>query len=75
MAPYIHCHAHALNLVVQDTVKSSQALKETLAVCSEICSLIRSSPKRNSMLESLKSEMGGEDGDRPGRITSFCPTR
>ena len=69
--------AHALNLAVQDCVKECQQMRETLAVCSEICAAIRSSPKRNAMLESLKASALATDDDvaHPGRIVSFCLTR
>ena len=79
---YVHCHAHALNLAVQDAVKACDLVKETLDIVSEISSIIRSSPKRNAMLEELKNIAAVENDDacdeesaRPGRITTFCRTR
>ena len=79
---YVHRHAHALNLAVQDAVKACDLVKETLDIVSEISSLIRSSPKRNTMLEELKNIAAVENDNacdkesaRPGRITTFCRTR
>lgn len=72
-ALYVHCHAHALNLAVQDTVKKNTLLKDTMAIVAEISSIIRTSPKRNALLERLK-EVHADD-EKAGRITTFCPTR
>ena len=70
-ALYIHCFNHALNLGVNDTMKSIQLLKDTLSFSEEIIILIKKSRKRETMLKNLKladSEAG------PG-VKTFCRTR
>lgn len=70
-AIYVHCYAHSLQLGIQDAVKSSQLLTNTLNVCAEVASLIRSSPKRSGHLERMKEAVKQPTVG----IRSLCPTR
>ena len=71
--PFIHCHAHALNLAVGDCIKSSNICREALETAFEISKLINFSPKRNAAFDKIKAEIAVDDF--VGGITKFCLTR
>ena len=74
-AHYSHCHCHSLSLSVKDLTKQSKLLSDTAG---EITVLIKFSPKRETMLASLK-EVTVEDADNkcsaPKNITKLSTTR
>ena len=70
-AIYTHCYGHALNLAASDTIKRCSLMKSTLDAIHEICKLVKSSPKRDALLQQIKQEV---QADVPG-IHVLCPTR
>ena len=44
-ALYTHCYGHAVNLAVQDAVKTNSVLRDTLDTVEEMRKLIKKSPK------------------------------
>ena len=70
-AIYTHCYGHALNLAAGDTIKRCSVMKNTLDAIHEICKLVKSSPKRDALLQQIKQEV---QADAPG-IRVLCPTR
>ena len=70
-AVFIHCYGHALNLSVNDTVKKCNIMRDCLDTCYELIKLIKFSPKRSAMLNSIKKEVGD---DAPA-VRTLCPTR
>ena len=70
-AIFTHCNGHVLNLAVGDTIKQCQLMKSTLEVITEISKLIKKSPKRDSLLQKLKSELAPESPS----FRMLCPTR
>ena len=71
LALYVHCYAHCLQLAVQDLTKSLPVIQSALDITSEIAKLIKSSPKRESMLNTLTSSIEGPSV----RMRTLCPTR
>ena len=71
LALYVHCYAHCLQLAVQDLTKSLPLIQSALNITSEIAKLIKSSPKRKSMLNTLTSSIEGPSV----RMRTLCPTR
>lgn len=70
-AHFTHCHAHALNLAVGDTIKRIKLLRHTMDTAFEISKLLRFSPKRDAMFLKIKNEVSpGTTGFR-----TLCPTR
>ena len=69
-AVFTHCYGHALNLSVNDTVKKCNIMRDCLDTCYEIIKLIKFSPKRNVMLNSIKEKVGD---DAPS-VHTLCPT-
>ena len=51
---YTHCYGHALNLAASDTVKRCNLMKNTVDTVHEICKLVKSSPKRDGLLQQIK---------------------
>ena len=70
-AIYTHCYGHALNLAANDTVKRCDLMKNTLDTAHEICKLVKSSPKRDALLQQIKQDV---QADIPG-VRVLCPTR
>lgn len=56
-ALFIHRYGHSTNLSVQDFVKLVQKIKDLLDTTYEVTTLIKKSPKRESMLEEIKDEV------------------
>lgn len=70
-AIFIHCMAHCLNLCLQDCSSSCFCVNEALTLTSELSTLIRASPKRLALFETLQNELApGSPGIKP-----LCPTR
>ena len=70
-ALYTHCYGHALNLAVQDVIKGTKLMDDTLSTVYEITKLIKKSPKRDVIFSKLKDEI---PECSPG-IRILCPTR
>ena len=70
-ALYTHCYGHALNLACSDAMKGCKLMRNALDTSYEIVKLVKKSPRRDAMLQKLKTEM---QEDSPG-IRLLCPTR
>ena len=70
-AIYTHCYGHALNLAAGDTIKQNKLLCDALDITSEISKLLKYSPRRDSLFETLKKELAP---DVPS-FRTLCPTR
>ena len=57
-AIFTHCYGHALNLAASDTLKQSRVMKEALDTTREITKLIKCSPRREAVFQSLKDSTG-----------------
>ena len=55
-----HCRAHSLSLGVKDTVKACTILSDTIDTSKEIITLIKYSPKRETMLGEEKDNVERE---------------
>nr|CAH7742351.1 unnamed protein product [Callosobruchus chinensis] len=69
-AIHVHCVAHSLNLVVQDTIKDA-AIRDFLALIRELIIFVRGSPKRQACFETLQAA----DDAQNLTLRPFCPTR
>ena len=47
----VHCFAHCLNLVLQDSAKKCDSIRNALDIVIEICKLIKQSPKLTVVFE------------------------
>lgn len=76
-AIYIHCHAHSLNLAIQDMVKSSDVVKDCLDISYEITKLIKYIPKSDAKLKAIQDEdkYSTDVGGRYAQIRLFYATR
>ena len=50
-ALYTHCYRHALNLAIQETIKSIKLMEDTLDRTYEIIKLIKKSPRREEIFK------------------------
>ena len=66
-----HCYGHVLQLAVGDTVKEIKLLGNTLDTTYEISKLLKFSPKRDALFDTLKITIAP---DCPG-FRTLCPTR
>ena len=67
----VHCFARCLSLVLQDSAKKCDSIRNALDIVIEICKLIKQSPKRTVIFEQCKQELSlSGSGLRP-----LCPTR
>ena len=70
-AVYTHCYGHSLNLAAADADKRSTLMKSALDTTYEITTLVKYSPRRGAIFETLKSQLAP---DGVG-IRILCPTR
>lgn len=59
-ALYVHCLAHSLNLYLQDASRSCSLVRDSLELVMEIVKLIKYSPKRTTLFNTMKSQVGSE---------------
>jgi len=71
---YTQCYAHALNLVIGESIKHSKVSCDALGVAYKISKLIKFSPKRNAAFDQIKVGNTDEQASLAG-IQTFCPTR
>ena len=71
---YVHCLAHSLNLCIQHTAKGCELIRNVMDFLYEIIQLIKCSPKRLTLFNSIRAEvsLGGENTPL---LRSICPTR
>lgn len=74
-ALYVHCLAHSLNLCVQDASKMCNLLRDTLDFIQNLVQLIKFSPKRLHLFESLRKEVTLNTGETLPSLRTLCPTR
>lgn len=71
-AIYVHCSAHCLSLVVQDSIEGIATVKNLIGVLKEMIKFVHDSPKRFNEFKTLQEK--DQDNDSP-ILTPFCPTR
>ena len=70
---FVHCWAHNLNLVLQDTVKNVLVCRQIFDLLNKLYVVIEGSPKRHGEYLSYVSELCLDDGQRI--LQSLCSTR
>ena len=74
-----HCHGHSLSLAVKDLTSSCAILLDTMGTVGEICVLVKYSPKRENILDSLEKNVEGEvteeDVKKHLSLNKLCTTR
>ena len=74
------CQGHSLSLAIKSLTKDCTILRNTLGTVGEICVLVKHSPKREKMLESIMENTEGEfeeqpKTDHPSKLDKLCVTR
>ena len=70
-ALHVHCLAHSLNLCLQDACRSCNSVRDSLQLVMEIIKLIKFSPKRTTLFNTIKSQLSPETHS----LKPLCPTR
>ena len=70
-ALYVHCFAHSLNLCLQDASRSCTPIRDSLELVMEIVKLIKFSPKRTTLFNTIKSQLSPDTQN----LKPLCPTR
>ncbi|XP_065900823.1 zinc finger MYM-type protein 1-like [Dysidea avara] len=74
-ALYVHCLAHSLNLCLKDVTKTCDMIRDVLNFIYELTQLIKMSPKRLTLFESLRKEVTVNTGELTPHLRMLCPTR
>ena len=75
---YVHCFAHSLNLCVQEVAKNCELLRNCMEFISQLVKLIKLSPKRLHLFETMRNEITFSDGESAlpsPALRKLCPTR
>ena len=70
-AIYVHCFAHSTNLCLQTLGRLSECIHSALEFVMGVAQLIRYSPKRSSLFDTLRSQVSCE----APTLKPLCPTR
>ena len=68
-----HCYGYSLYLAVNDTMKQTQLMKNSLETTYEICKLIKYSSRRETIFRKLKT--GSNKTTKGIGVQVLCPTR
>lgn len=74
---YVHCFAHSLNLCVQEVTRKCDLLQNCMDFIYHLVQLIKFSPKRLNLFESVRKEivlLDSEESLTPS-LRPLCPTR
>lgn len=74
-AIFVHCTAHILNIVVQDTMQNIVKIRDFLAILRSIISFVKDSTKRQAIFNSLQAEQSVIGSSNNVSLRPFCPTR
>lgn len=76
-ALYVHCFAHSLNLCIQEASKQCSLLHNAMQVVYDLVQLIKFSPKRLALFDSLRKEVSVQSGGEilSPSLRTLCPTR
>lgn len=74
---YVHCFAHSLNLSVQEVTKKCELLRNCMDFIYQLVQLIKYSPKRLTLFESLRKDITVSSGDSSvfPLLRTLYPTR
>ena len=56
MATYVHCYAHRLNLVLQDSCQSIKEIRNTIGTLNCLYAFVERSAKRHALFHGLQAE-------------------
>jgi hypothetical protein len=70
-AVYVHCVAHSLNLVVQESMQHIPAVRNFINTCKDIINTVKDSPKRLALFETIQDDTM----ENNTALQPFCPTR
>ena len=74
---YVHCFAHSLNLSIQEVTRKCEMLRNCMDFIYQLVQLIKYSPKRLTLFDSLRKGITVSSGDSTvlPSLRTLCPTR
>lgn len=72
-AIYVHCAAHNLNLVVEDSINCTAEIRNFISLTKEMIVFVKGSPKRLSSFEKIQA--ASDEDEKSINLRNFCPTR
>ena len=73
-ALYVHCLAHSLNLCLKDVTNTCEIIRDVMNFIYELAQLIKMSPKRLTLFDSLRKEVSINTGEFTPQLRMLCPT-
>ena len=74
-ALYVHCLAQSLNLCLKDVTNTCEIIRDVMNFIYELTQLIKMSPKRLTLFDSLRKEVSINTGELTPHLRMLCPTR
>lgn len=74
-ALYVHCLGHCLNLCLKDVTNTCELVRNVMDFIYNLFQLIRFSPKRLSLFDSLRKDVALNSGETTPSLRMLCPTR
>ena len=74
-ALYVHCLAHNLNVCFKEVTKQCALVRNVMNFIYDLVQLIRFSPKRLTLFESLKKDININTGEKTPSLRMLCPSR
>ena len=74
-ALFVHCLAHCINLTLQPIGRQCVPVRDALDLIIEVTQLIRYSPKRSALFQSLQTQLNPEVSSKPTSLKPLCLTR
>ena len=74
-ALYVRCLAHNLNLCLKDVTVKCELIRNVLDFVYNLVQLIRYSPKRLALFDTLRKEVAIKDGVSTPSLRTVYPTR
>jgi len=74
-ALYVHCLAHSLSLCLKDVTNTCKVIRDALNFIYELTQLIKMSPKRLTLFDSLRKNISINTGELTPHLRILCPTR
>ena len=74
-ALYVHCLAHNLSLCLKDVTNTCEMIRNVMDFVYNLVQLIRFSPKRLSLFDSLRKDISLNSGEATPSLRMLCPTR
>lgn len=74
-ALFVHCNAHNLNLIVQDSLQKINIARKFIGIIKDLINFVRDSPKRLDQFKQFQNETDQKKDILLSSLAAYCPTR